>query len=67
MISSSLGAAKIMVNNPYLCIEEGYQIRIALLDWFEEQYLQGITPTVDMVTTKQEQLFLAYNERFDLL
>jgi len=64
---ASLGAAKIMVNNPYLCIEEGYQVRIALLDWFEEQYLQGITPTIDMVTTKQEQLLLAYNERFDLL
>ena len=64
---ASLGAAKIMVNNPYFCIEEGYQVRIALLDWFEEQYLQGITPTADMITSKQEQLLLAYNERFNLL
>lgn len=64
---ASLGAPKVMVNNQGLCIEEGYQVRIDLLDWFEEQYQQGITPTVEMVTTKQQQLLSDYHERFDLL
>lgn len=64
---ASLGAPKVMVNNQGLCIEEGYQVRIDLLDWFEVQYQQGITPTVDMVTTKQQQLLSDYHERFDLL
>ena len=64
---ASLGAPKVMVNNQGLCIEEGYQVRIDLLDWFEVQYQQGITPTVNMVTTKQQQLLSDYHERFDLL
>ncbi|MBU2971344.1 hypothetical protein KO527_18540 [Pseudoalteromonas sp. C2R02] len=63
----TMGAPKIMVNNPSFCIEDGYQVRIELLDWFEEQYLQGVTPTVEMVSDKQEKLLSNYNERFDLL
>lgn len=64
---ATMGAPNIMVNNPSFCIEDGYQIRIELLDWFEEQYLQGVTPTVEMVSDKQEKLLSNYNERFDLL
>lgn len=64
---ASLGAPQIMVNNLDLCIEEGYQVRIDLLDWFEMEYQQGVTPTVEMATTKQQQLLSDYNERFDLL
>jgi hypothetical protein len=64
---ASLGAPKIMVYNLELCIEDGYQVRIDLLDWFEMQYQQGITPTREMAKTKQQQLLSDYNERFDLL
>lgn len=56
-----------MVNNLGLCIEEGYQVRVDLLDWFEDKHQQGVIPTIEMVTTKQQQLLLDYNERFDLL
>ena len=55
------------MNNLGLCIEEGYQVRIDLLDWFELKYQQGVTPTIEMVTMKQQQLLSDYNERFDLL
>lgn len=64
---ASFGAPQIMVNNPELCIEEGYQVRIELLDWFEVKYQQGVKPNFEMVTTKQQQLLLDYNKRFDLL
>lgn len=64
---ASLGAPQIMVNNAELCIEEGYQVRIELLDWFELQHQQGIIPTLEMVATKQQQLLLDYRQRFDLL
>ncbi len=64
---ASLGAPKIMVNNLGLCIEEGYQVRIDLLNWFEKEYQQGVTPTIEMVIMKQQQLLSDYNERFDLL
>ncbi|WP_159821472.1 hypothetical protein [Colwellia sp. 20A7] len=64
---ASLGAPKIMMNNVGLCLDEGYQVRVELLDWFEEQYKQGVTPTIDTVIIKQQQLLLDYNDRFNLL
>lgn len=62
---ASFGAPQVMVLNEQFCIKEGYQVRIDLLDWFEQQYRTGTEISVEMVSKKQQQLLDDFQRKFN--
>lgn len=51
---ASLGAPKIWLSDPGYCIEDGYLVRIELLEWLKQQRLSGKTPSIEVFEKQLE-------------
>lgn len=62
----SLGAPKIWLSDPSYCIEDGYLVRIELLEWLKQQRLSGKTPSIEVFEKQLEFMLSEYHQKHDV-
>ena len=61
---ASLGAPKIWLSDPSYCIEDGYLVRIELLEWLKQQRLSGKTPSIEVFEKQLEFMLSEYHQKY---
>jgi hypothetical protein len=57
-------SSKNLASDPGYCIENGYLVRIELLEWLKQQRLSGKTPSIEDFEKQLEFMLSEYHQKY---